>query len=134
MSSRVPPESRPSLARVSPESRPSLARGNTSLKMFLSSSASMVLGLTFTILVFIASCSWRNFRSSDNYIQEADQENDPFLSGNYTTGLRITKCLRQSFQPIFSQTRPYATVFGQQHFVALGTNLNKTPWVDRTTD
>ena len=48
--------------------------------------ASMVLGLTFTILVFIASCSWRMFNSDDNYIQDVDQENDPFLSGNYTTG------------------------------------------------
>lgn len=48
--------------------------------------ASMVLGLTFTILVLIASCSWRSFHSNDNYIQELDQENDPFLNGNYTTG------------------------------------------------
>lgn len=48
--------------------------------------ASTVLGLTFTILVFIASCSWRNFGSNDNYSQDSEQENDPFLSGNYTTG------------------------------------------------
>merc|ERR1719167_1195920 len=46
-----------------------------------------VLGLCFTILILIASCSWRNFRPDDDFASETDQENDPFLAGsNYTTG------------------------------------------------
>ena len=42
--------------------------------------------MSFTVLILIASCSWRKFRTDENFIAEVDQENDPFLSGNYTTG------------------------------------------------